>query len=346
MLIVNLLVGIVACLLMVSLYDSDRSAILNDLARRLATTCFVGTSITLVLSRFGNRMYRRSAPINWLLIGGSILACSVGGTLLLNACAVELGVLAPADFWSSFLVRSQFAAVLSLIFGVGVFGYRILSKDLEATALELRERELAHERASKLAVEAQLASLESHVRPHFLFNTLNTISSLIPEDPEHAESLIGKLATLLRLSLDSNQERVGSLERELKIVNDYLEIERARYGHRLRFQVNVPSELYRAELPALSLQTLVENSVKYAVAARIEGAEVRVRAQMQGRSITVEVIDDGPGFASTAIRPGHGLDNLQRRLAAIYGSAGKLETSQSGRFTVVSMRLPLSVREA
>ena len=344
-LIVNLSVAIVACLLMSGLYHSDRSRILNQFAGALALTFFVCTPIMLVFSRFGTSMYQRRPPINWILIAATILACAAAGTLLLHLCYFAVGLLTPNDFWSSFWSRGQFAAVLAMLFGIGIFAYRVLRRDLETTMLKLRNRQLEHERASKLAVEAQLASLESHVRPHFLFNALNTISSLIPEDPKRAEALVGKLATLLRLSLDSNQERISSLERELKIVADYLEIERARYGDRLRFQMNVPSELCCAELPALSLQTLIQNSVKYAVASRFEGTEVRLAAYARSECMLVEVSDDGPGFTAKAIRAGHGLDNLQRRLAALYGSAGKLEISRSGKFTVVSLRLPLNVRQ-
>jgi len=202
--------------------------------------------------------------------------------------------------------------------GIGALSYGVLRNQLETTTLE-------QERAQKLAVEAQLASLESHVRPHFLFNTLNTISSLIPEDPKRAETLVGKLAAVLRLSLDSNQTRMASLERELKIVGDYLEIERARYGERLRFRIDVPPELGPVQVPALSLQTLVENSVKHAVGSRFEGAEIRVAAFEREGSVFVEVSDDGPGFTQQAILPGHGLANLQQRLVTMLGPDAKLE---------------------
>jgi LytS/YehU family sensor histidine kinase len=140
--------------------------------------------------------------------------------------------------------------------------------------------------------------------------------------------------------LDSNQERVTSLERELKVVTDYLEIERARFGVRLRFRIDVPSELRSSVVPALSLQTLVENSVKFAVGSRSEGAEIQVTAFPRDGLIYVEVSDNGPGFAEPAIRPGHGLDNLQHRLAAMFGPAAKLEISKKGEFTAVSFCLP------
>jgi LytS/YehU family sensor histidine kinase len=269
-----------------------------------------------------------------LLAGFSILICTIGGNLLLNLCFLAMGVLPPDSFWNVFWVRFQFSATLAMIFGMGAMGYHGLRKDLESKTMQLRDRQLEQERAGKFALEAQLASLESHIRPHFLFNTLNTISSLIPEDPGLAEHLVGKLAALLRLSLDSNQERVASLERELKIVGDYLEIERARYGNRLRFKSDIPPELRPVEVPALSLQTLVENSVKYAVGSRPEGAEIRIVAFAHDGSLFVKVSDDGPGFSAANFPPGHGLDNLQRRLTVLFGPSARLEFSSDSGATV------------
>lgn len=340
-LVLDLAAGLVACLLMGGARLTSAQA-LTQLARTSTTAFFVATPIVLVLMRFGASMYERQFPANWTLLVMSILACAVAGNLAGNTASMAFRLLAPADFWNSFWGRIQFSVILSLGFGIAGFGYEILRKQLETRTLELRNRQLEQERTSKLAAEAQLASLESHVRPHFLFNTLNTISSLIPEDPKLAESLVGKLAALLRQSLDLNQNRVGPLERELKIVNDYLEIERARYGDRLRIRIDVPPELRTVEVPSLSLQTLVENSVKYAVASRFEGAEIRIAAFTRVGSVFVEVSDDGPGFTAQAIRPGHGLDNLQRRLVALFGTEARLEISREGESTVVSFRVPRS----
>lgn len=336
----NLAVGLVVFLLTVGLYHSDRPYVLKQLIHSIATSFAVGTPITVVFSFCGKRMYRRPVPLNWFLIIGSILACAALGTLVITVGLFALGLEA-GDFWSSFWARAQFAAIVALVVGIGVLGYRVLRSDLESTTLELRNRQLEEERARKLAVEAQLASLESHVRPHFLFNTLNTISSLIPENPEQAESLVGKLATLLRFSLDSNHHRLSSLERELQIVCDYLEIERARYGERLRYDIDVPAEHRSAEVPALALQTLVENSIKHAVATRLSGAQIRLSAYPRGECLVLEVSDDGPGFSVAEIRPGHGLDNLQRRTAALFGPKAGLYVSRSGDYTSVLLRLPL-----
>jgi sensor histidine kinase YesM len=341
----NAAVGLVSCLLMLGLHPWTRSQVLVQVVSSFSGAFFVGTPVMLMLTRYGKAMYRLRSPLNWIALCCSILGCTAAGVFVLCALSVALGVLTPSKFSDVFLFRMQSASLLALSIGLGAVTYHTLREDLEAATLELKNKQLEQERAGKLAAEAQLASLESHVRPHFLFNTLNTISSLIPEDPKRAESLVGKLATLLRLSLDSSQERLSSLERELKLVNDYLEIEKARFGDRLRCTVDVPIDLYSATIPTLTLQTLVENSVKHAVASRFEGANVRVEAHTVSNGIVLSVSDDGPGFTASSIRSGHGLDNVQRRLNALFGPSGTMEIFRSGNITTVALSLPSNGRK-
>jgi len=340
--IVDLTTAVVGWLLRVSIYQSTRSEIFAQLGHSLLTAFFIATPVCVLISRYWSRISSMRAPLTWTLLIAVILACAGTGNIATNLVLVAIGALRSEKFWEVFGERVQFSAMIALLFGVGVFLFRVMRGDLETAERELQARQLREERARKLAVQAQLASLESHVRPHFLFNALNTISSLIPEDPKLAETLLGKLAAILRLSLDSNQESLAPLEKELKLVGDYLEIERARFGGRLRFEIDVPAHLHSAEIPALSLQTLVENSVKYAVAAHLDGANIRVSARSQNGILRLEVSDDGPGFTPQAIRPGHGLANLEGRMAALFGGAARLEIDRIDGFTAVRLSLPRS----
>jgi two-component system, LytTR family, sensor histidine kinase AlgZ len=208
--------------------------------------------------------------------------------------------------------------------------YATLRGRLEETTLQLRTKELERERALKLATEAQLASLESRIHPHFLFNTLNSISSLIPEDPARAERLVEQMAALLRFSLDANQSGLVPLARELKIVGDYLEIERARFGDRLRYQIDVPTDLNESQIPPLSIQTLVENSVKYAIAPERAGGEIRITGARSNGSFRLEVSDPGPAFELESAPAGHGLDNLKGRLSTVFGDRAQLMLQRVG----------------
>ena len=340
--IVDLTTAVVGWLLRVSIYQSTRSEIFAQLGHSLLTAFFIATPVCVLISRYWSRISSMRAPLTWTLLIAVILACAGIGNIATNLVLVAIGALRSEKFWEVFGERVQFSAMIALLFGVGVFLFRVMRGDLEAAERELQARQLREERARKLAVQAQLASLESHVRPHFLFNALNTISSLIPEDPKLAETLLGKLAAILRLSLDSNQQSLAPLEKELKLVGDYLEIERARFGGRLRFEIDVPAHLHSAEIPALSLQTLVENSVKYAVAAHLDGANIRVSARSQDGILRLEVSDDGPGFTPQAIRAGHGLANLEGRLAALFGGAARLEIDRIDGLTAVRLSLPRS----
>jgi two-component sensor histidine kinase len=344
--VVDIAAGLVGFLTHVSLYHATRSQILGSFAQSQSIAFLIGTPLVLAMARYQLTFARRRFAANLLLLGFTAVGCAIAANLAFDAVSVALGFLRPNQFWDEFWLRIQRSMIIALSITLGMFIIRWLRTEVESATLQLRNRQLEQERAGKLAVEAQLASLESHIRPHFLFNTLNTISSLIPEEPQVAESLVGKLAALLRLSMDSKHERVATLERELKIVTDYLEIERARYGDRLRFRIDVPPELRSGEVPALSIQTLVENSVKYAVGSRYEGAEIRVSASVVDGSLSVVVSDDGPGFTEQAIRPGHGLDNLQRRLTALFGSAARLDISNTAGPTTVTFSLPRTAGKA
>jgi LytS/YehU family sensor histidine kinase len=132
------------------------------------------------------------------------------------------------------------------------------------------------------------------------------------------------MAALLRFSLDANQAGLVPLSAELKVVGDYLEIERARFGDRLRYRIDVASELGETRVPALAVQTLVENSVKYAVAPSRAGGEIRIAGTRENGSLRVAVTDRGPGFALESAPAGHGLANLKDRLATLFGNRAAL----------------------
>ncbi len=299
-----------------------------------------GTIMALVMPRVAPLFARKPFPWSWVYYLSTLLVLSAIGCLISVLILTRIGAFRPADFWIIFRFSLVVAAVIALVIGVSRYLYEGLRHRLEVTTRKLQLKELEEERARKLAVEARLSSLESRIHPHFLFNTLNSISSLIQEDPKLAERLVERLAALLRFSLDSNQTSTVSLGRELKIVTDYLEIEKARFGDRLRYSIDVPAELQAIEVPPLAVQTLVENSLKHVVAARRGGGEVRITARAAGERVKIEVRDDGPGFTAGSIKAGHGLDNLKSRLAALFDDRAALELSTCSGQTAVTISLP------
>jgi two-component system sensor histidine kinase AlgZ len=265
------------------------------------------------------------------------------GALLAGVFFVALRMEPPTAYWHEFAGSLRLAAFLTLAAGFGVGTYTTLRISLAEKTLALRTRELDHERALKLATQARLASLESRIHPHFLFNTLNSISSLIPEDPARAERLVEQMAALLRFSLDAGRAGLVPLSSELKIVADYLDIERARFGDRLRYHIEVPASLSEARIPPLALQTLVENSVKHAIAPARAGGEVRITALRSGSLCRLDVSDPGPAFELDSAPAGHGLDNLKDRLAALFGDRAALLVQRTGERNHLILTLPVTL---
>ncbi len=270
----------------------------------------IGVPAKLVLPRLKRRLGGMRELGQWFVYIAVMLAIIAVASAAVGLAMVGLGFARLSHFWGNY----EFGGLVSLTIAIPAsFG--------ASTYARLAERTHASER---VANEAQLASLESRVRPHFLFNALNSAIALIPEDPARAEDVLERLAALLRFSLDRQQARLVPLAEELRITVDYLEIERARFGERLRFRVDVASDLAGAEVPAFALQTLVENSVKHAIATRKDGGEIAIAARARGGTLELEVTDDGPGFGEDALAPGHGLDTLRKRLAALYDRRAKL----------------------
>src|SRR6202171_1668292 len=214
----------------------------------------IGTMGHLVVPRVWALSGCRPWPWMWGLRVLSMLSVAIAGSLIASLVFLGLGWIGGDEFWSSYKFDLRICIFLTLAAGTLIGIYESMRHRLDEATLALRTRELDRERALKVATEARLASLESRVHPHFLFNTLNSISSLIPEDPKRAERLVEQMAALLRFSLDSARAGLVPLEREMKIVGDYLDIEKARFGPRLEFEIDVPQDLSGASVPPLAIQ--------------------------------------------------------------------------------------------
>jgi two-component system, LytTR family, sensor histidine kinase AlgZ len=289
------------------------------------------------------RLEPLGATAQWAVTLPFVLALAAVGSSL--ACGVIVGVDPGhhASFWECFRPALPINAVITLTICTAMTLYESQRRRLAAVTLELRTRELERERDRKMALQARLASLESRLQPHFLFNTLNAISALIQEDPDQAERTVERLAALLRFSLDAAERGLVPLAHELKIVADYLEIEHTRLGERLAWRVDVTPEAVACEVPPLAVETLVENSVKHAIAPRPSGGSVRVEGSIAGERLVLSVWDDGPGFTDAALAPGHGLDSLRQRLAARFGGDAALTIGRRAGGTLVTLSLPATV---
>ena len=198
---------------------------------------------------------------------------------------------------------------------------------------QAREREVA-------LAEARMEVLKRQLQPHFLFNTLNSISVLMFENVALANRMLLRLSELLRAGLATGSPHEVSLERELAFLERYLEIERIRFGDRLTVAVDVDQSVLGARVPNLILQPIVENAIKYGVAAVDRPSTVSIRAGKTGGELRLEVRDDGPGMPRDPQR-GVGLSNTEARLRQLYGSEQKLElTSPPDGGVLVSISMP------
>ncbi|MGH9900142.1 MAG: sensor histidine kinase, partial [Pyrinomonadaceae bacterium] len=177
---------------------------------------------------------------------------------------------------------------------------------------------------------AQLQTLKMQLHPHFLFNTLNSISSLLERDKAAADKMIARLGDFLRLTLDERSGQEISLQRELEFLECYLAIERTRFQDKLKTRMRIGQGTLDAQIPSLVLLPVVENAIKHGICARTSQGRIEIISERQGDYLLLEVTDDGPGLKESGgqtepAKFGLGLSNTQARLKQLYGDDGRLE---------------------
>ena len=193
--------------------------------------------------------------------------------------------------------------------------------------------------------EARLDALKTQLDPHFLFNTLNSISSLMYSDREAADRMMARLSDLLRSTLHNNGAQEVTLREELGFVERYIEIEKIRFEERLRVDVRVEREALDALVPAFSLQPLVENSLRHGIGSLERGGAIEIEAHRVNGLLSLRVSDDGRG-STDPIREGIGLSNTRSRLKELYGGAASLELgNRAGRGFFVQLEVPFRTGE-
>src|SRR5687768_10951019 len=209
-----------------------------------------------------------------------------------------------------------------------------------------QQRELRTSQLEALLAQTRLQMLSMQLQPHFLFNTLNTIAELVHQQPEAAEKMIDGLSHLLRETLHAGAVDRVPLARELEVLDHYTEIQRARFGDRLRVDVSVEPAARAALVPSLLLQPLVENSSKHGIGARAGSGHIEIDAGRTGDRLWIEVRDDGRGIRDGVVKEGVGLGNCRSRLQALYGSgAFQLDlSSRSSGGATVRIEIPFEVR--
>jgi len=318
-----------------------RQLIMQTLLNSLFSGCcvfLVAFGLPWLIPRIRERL---AFPLYWTVIVIALMVFGTVGSLAAVTVSVAIRLVPVSQFMHAWYPTSlKISVYFTLIFGLAGAALAEARGRLATTTVALRTKERDEAEARRLAAEAQLASLESRVDPHFLFNTLNSIAALVRENPAAAERVIEQLAALMRSSLDRRAVLV-TVEDELALVRSYLEIERVRFGERLRFSIGAGGGAERALVPRLSLQTLVENSVKYAVSPSREGATISVSASTHEGTLHVIVEDNGAGFDPSYLPEGHGLHLLRSRLAMTFGDRATLSIESRPGETSVRLSVPV-----
>ena len=207
-----------------------------------------------------------------------------------------------------------------------------------------RQGELHAAQISAQLAQAQLQALRTQLHPHFLFNTLNGIATLVHRDPEAADQMIARLSDLLRVTLEGVGVQEVPLAKEIEFLKGYLEIEQVRFGDRLTVDMQIAPEVLGARIPYLILQPLVENAIRHGIAPRSQPGRVVIRAQFENGFLVLEIRDNGPGLMAgldTPTRQGMGLSNTRSRLEKLYGERQRFEmrNGSNGGF-VVTLTFP------
>jgi len=292
------------------------------------------------------RLRALPAPLRVGLIGLALLSVTIVGSV------------AVIVFYPLYVLRDPRQAVavvalneiLALIVGGVTYAYEGLRRRLQDSLREVEEVRLVEARLREEAARAELAALQARINPHFFFNTLNTIISLLEEDPGEAQRVVQTLADLFRYTFKVADAGPVPLAEELAFTRGYLEIEQARFGERLRVDWEVAEAATRVGVPGLILQPLVENAVSHGLAPRARGGRVVVSARLDDGRLRLEVADDGVGVdgdPARAIREGHGLANVRRRLETCYRGRASLELARhpAGSGTVARIVLPQGLEE-
>lgn len=271
---------------------------------------------------------------------------------LVNVCSVSTAMLlgtTNAFFWLNdpdspqSLATMKVVILLALIFTVLCFYYfynyenrLMMQQAIEAARLKQAEQEKA------LAL-SQLGQLHSQIEPHFLFNTLANAIALIDQDTETAKRVLVRLTDMFRSNLNKNRAQYTTVAEEITFISAYLDIQQIRLGERLRYQVSHHNVDLQQRIPPLLIQPLIENALAYGIEPKAQGGQIEIVFSETDGELIVEVIDDGNGFQPDSASGGHGLglENIRRRLQALFGEQGSLSIKEPASGGVIAiLRLP------
>ena len=296
----------------------------------------VGLGLTHALRDFMRRHHWRESGTRKLVLralaASFILAVPLGIATSLSPIAMAEGP-ALSDVRVSWLPDVNLVPVLALLIHIINWAFLFLVwLAIYFTTITIRQHQAAALRQSEMAralQHAELRLLKSQLNPHFLFNALNTVRALIAEDSTKAQRAVTRLANTLRYTLGAGQHELVSLERELEMVQDFLELEKLRFEDRLSIASEVAPDVGGTRIPAMLLQTVVENAIKHGIAELPAGGLLRIHAQLQDGTLVLQVENPRPPAVTRPLSAGTGLRNAEERLRLLFGPGASLELDLS-----------------
>ena len=334
-----------AILILLGLFSATQEAVASSYAGRSVNWLFVyGTSVLGWLTcGVGTPLYL------WLIRRHPLERSNLATTIPLYLAVIGACVVLKFALWvpiENMLFHTKLTFAQSIVpnaFGVYVeqmyFVVLLYAVELYRAA---RKRELRSSQLEAELSQAQLQALRSQLNPHFLFNTLNSVSALMRSDVDAADEMLARLSDMLRLTLEADSGQEVRLQSELELIARYLEIMRVRFGERLSTHVDVKESLLDERVPSFLLQPLVENVVRHGIDESSSMTNIRITGSADEQTLMLRIADDGRGLPENGqIHEGIGLRNTRRRLERLYGSAGTLEVqNRNGGGTEVLIRIP------
>jgi hypothetical protein len=323
-------------------YGKGSTDSLFDLLLPIISAVCNGLMLTVVANLAANRFRKKARAVGpYLLVAGILLGLSPFlnnvvfawiGPLLLGK-----GVLHLRFEWLD--LPYCFNAAL-----VGLVLFYLITRERKRT-LKISEQEYQMMQLQQRQTKAELEALQARINPHFLYNALNSIASLVHEDPDRAERMVILLSRFFRYSTGGHNGPFDTVRQELNLVETYLEVENVRFGERLEYRILMTgTELETLPIPRFLLQPLVENSIKHGIARNTGKGLIEIKIDRQGNDLYIAVHDNGPAFPE-GFSMGYGLKSIEEKLRLLYGSAATLEVANGSR-KEVCIRLPASGKQA
>lgn len=298
----------------------------------------IGFAFWIVFSALGPVMRRVNGRPFWFvalfyaILGTAIVTGSLWGfAFFTGRSGMLIWIGSREQLFTSFIISLMISVVLATL-------WTRRSEELTAqiALAEEQERVATFERA---AAEANLRALQAQIEPHFLFNTLANVTSLIHSKPDDAKRMLEDFIAYLRATLAATREQHSTLGDEFEMMKNFLSILKIRMGERLQVYLDLPSELRNATMPPMLLQPLIENAIKHGLEPKLEGGSITLTAARNGDSVRISIVDTGLGF-SNKLSNGIGLKNVRERIEKLYGTRGSVlieENPPGGTRVVVSI---------